>query len=94
MESGSPDLTDGVIHLSGLERLRRTVVLGLVVALAAAFAPIIVVVTAVLAVLLGLGTLLALGSWRIAGWFVVCGLGGALVGALLNVPWFETWSWS
>ena len=25
---------------------------------------------------------------------MVCGLGGALVGALLNVPWFETWSWS
>ncbi|MET0908582.1 MAG: glycosyltransferase family 2 protein, partial [Ilumatobacteraceae bacterium] len=73
------DLTDAVVHLGGLERLRRIVVLGLVVALAGAFAPIVVVVTAALAVLLGLATLLALGSWRTAGWFVACGLGGAVV---------------
>ncbi len=70
------DLTDSVIHLETLERVRRVVVLGLVVALAAAFAPVVVVVAAASAVLLGLATLLALGSWRVAGWFVVCGTRG------------------
>ena len=67
---------------------------GLVVALAAAFAPIVVPLTIVIAVCLALGTLLALASWRVAGWFAICGLGGALVGVVLNAPWVSTWSWA
>ncbi len=88
------DLTDGVVHIGGLERIRRTVVLGLVIGLAAAFSPVVVAVAALLALLLGFATLLALGSWRVAAWFVVCGLGGSAVGAILNIPWLSTWSWS
>ena len=66
------------------ERGRRVVVAGLVVALAAAFAPIAVPLAIVIAVCLALGTLLALASWRVAGWFAICGIGAALVGAVLN----------
>ena len=74
------DLTDGVARITGAERGRRVVVAGLVVALAAAFAPIAVPLTIVIALCLALGTLLALASWRVAGWFAICGVGAALVG--------------
>ncbi len=81
------DLTDGVARITGAERVRRIVVAGLVVALAAAFAPIMVPLTIVVALCLALGTLLALASWRVAAWFAICGIGAALVGVLLNAPW-------
>ena len=93
-ESAAVDLTDGVVRITGAERARRVVVAGLVVALAAAFAPIAVPLTIVIAVCLALGTLLAFASWRVAAWFAIGGVGAALVGVVLNAPWVTTWSWA
>lgn len=88
------DLPDGVIELTSAERGRRIVVAGLAVALAAAFAPVIVVITALVAVCLAIGTLLALAPWRVAVWFAVAGAGATVVGLLLNLPWIATWTWA
>jgi GT2 family glycosyltransferase len=88
------DLVDGLVSVDVAERVRRIVVLGLVVALAGAFAPVVLAMTAALAVLLGLGTLVSLASWRTALWFAVAGLGAVAVAAALNLPWITTWSWA
>lgn len=87
------DAVDGLVTLDGLERARRTVLAGIVVAVAAAFAPIVLPGVVVLAVLLAAATLLAGGPWQTAAWFAVTGLGAAAVGALLNLPWIFSWSW-
>ncbi|HSM66913.1 MAG TPA: hypothetical protein VK860_11450, partial [Ilumatobacteraceae bacterium] len=87
------DAVDGLVTLDGLERARRTVLAGIVVAVAVAFAPIVLPVVVVLAVLLAAATLLAGGPWQTAAWFAVTGLGAAAVGALLNLPWIFSWSW-
>ena len=92
--TGVADLTDGTTDLSGSERARRVVVVGLVVGLASAFAPVMVVVTVLVAACLALGTLLALASWRVAAWFAICGVGAGLVGLILNAPWVATWTWA
>ncbi len=93
-EAAASDLTDGAVDLDVAERVRRIFVLGLVVGLAAAFAPVVLVVAGLLAVLTALGTLLALASWRVAARFAVSGLAAVAVATLLNLPWFTTWSWS
>jgi GT2 family glycosyltransferase len=87
------DAVDGLVTLDGLERARRTVLAGIVVAVAVAFAPIVLPGVVVLAVLLAAATLLAGGPWQTAAWFAVTGLGAAAVGALLNLPWIFSWSW-
>jgi hypothetical protein len=91
--AGDLDLPDGVVDLDPLERLRRTVACGLVLAVAAAFAPVVLPVTVLLAVVLAVGTLLAQASWRTAGWLAATGVGAVAVAALLNLPWIFSLSW-
>ncbi len=81
------DVADGLVDLDTGERIRRTVLTGLVLALAVAFAPVMLPVALLLAVVLALGTLLAGASWRTAMWFFVTGVGAGIVAALLNLPW-------
>ena len=73
--------------------MRRTVLVGVAVALAAAFAPIVLPLVFLVAVVFALGTLLARGSWVTAMWFFVTGAAAAIVAALLNLPWISSWSW-
>ncbi|NQY55341.1 MAG: glycosyltransferase family 2 protein [Ilumatobacteraceae bacterium] len=90
----SDDVPDGIVKLDRADRVRRTAAAVLVVALGAAFAPIVLVVAAMLGVLLAVGTLLALASWRTAVHTLAI-TGVTVVGAaLLNAPWVATWSWS
>jgi GT2 family glycosyltransferase len=87
------DVPDGVVDLDLLERARRTVLSGLVLAAAAAFAPVVLPVAVLLAVVLALGTLLAQASWRTAAWLAATGAGATAVAALLNLPWIVALSW-
>jgi GT2 family glycosyltransferase len=91
--SAGDDVTDGIIALDPLERVRRTVVAGLVIGLAAAFAPVAIPVILLVAVVLALGTLLARGSTMTASWFLATGAGACLIASVLNLPWIFSWSW-
>lgn len=88
------DLVDGLIDLSLGERVRRTFQLALVVALAAAFTPVLLPMSLVVGVLLALGTLLALASWRTALDQLVVSVVAAVVASMIHLPWTGTWSWS
>ncbi len=91
--SADLDVPDGIIDLSPGDRFRRTVVAALVLAVAVAFAPVMLPLAVALTVVFALGTVLAQGSLAIAGWSVVTGLGAALGAALLNLPWITSWTW-
>ncbi|MEL6890433.1 MAG: glycosyltransferase, partial [Actinomycetota bacterium] len=87
------DLRDGLIDLPLGERVRRTLQLALVVALGTAFTPVLLPLSIVIGVLLAIGTLLALASWKTALRQVVVSLAGAAVAAALHLPWITTWTW-
>lgn len=92
--TATTDLADGLMELSWPERIRRTLQVGIVIALAAAFTPAMLVVGLLIALLLGLATLLALAPWRTAAQYAGLGAVGVVIGALLNLPWITSWSWS
>ncbi len=87
------DVLDGIGHVTPGERVSALAYLSLAVALAAAFVPVVLVMWAAVGALLALGTLLAGGSVRIAGWFGAATATSVLVGGLLNLPWSATWRW-
>lgn len=92
--SADLDVADGVVALSVPERIRRTATAALVVGLATAFAPIMVVVALVIGIVLSIATLLALAPWRTALLYLGVGLAAVVGGLLLNFPWFTSWSWA
>ncbi|MEP1122566.1 MAG: glycosyltransferase [Ilumatobacter sp.] len=92
-QAARSDMADGLVELSWPERLRRTMQFAIVVALGAAFVPVVVALAVVLGVLLAVGTLLALAPWRTALHYVLVTGAGVLVALLLNIPWVSTWSW-
>jgi len=87
------DLADGLVDLAVDERLRLVLAAGIVVALGAAFAPVMLPMAVLLAVTLALGTAVAQASPLTAVWSLGAGMSAALIGALLNLPWITTWSW-
>jgi GT2 family glycosyltransferase len=87
------DVTDGVVDLAPIDRLRRTLAAALALALAAAFAPVMLPIAVLLAVVFAVGTLLARGSAITAGWSLATGLGAVVGAALLNLPWITAWTW-
>ncbi|MFK8022919.1 MAG: glycosyltransferase [Ilumatobacter sp.] len=88
------DIADGLIDLPWPERARRTAQVALVVALGAAFDPVVVVVVGVITVLLAIGTLVALAPWRTAARYALFGSLGVLGGVAMNLPWAATWRWA
>ena len=87
------DVADGLVELSWPERLRRTMQFAIVVALGAAFDPMVAVIAVVLGVLLAVGTLLAFAPWKSAvAYLGVTGV-GVVAALLLNIPWVTSWSW-
>ncbi len=87
------DVADGLVDLTTLERARRIVALGILLAIAAAFAPISLPLAVALGAVLALGTLLARASTMTAMWFFVTSVAATAVAAILNLPWIVTWSW-
>lgn len=87
------DITDGLVELSAPERLRRTMQFAIVVALGAAFSPIVIALAVVLGVLLSVGTLLALAPWKSAAQYAGVTAVGVVTALMLNIPWITSWSW-
>ena len=87
------DIADGVVDLAPSERLRRTIGAALVLALAVAFAPVMLPMAVVVTLVFALGTVLARGSVPTAAWALATGLGASLGAAVLNFPWITSWSW-
>jgi GT2 family glycosyltransferase len=86
------DLIDGVAAVGPRHRIRALAVSSVVLALAAAFSPVVVVMWAVIGVILALATLIAGGSWRISAWFLACTAIAVLSAVVLNLPWSLGWS--
>lgn len=91
--SADADLADGLVELSGQERLRRVASAALVVGFAAAFAPVMVPMAVAIVVVLAAASLLAMAPWRTAVLHLGVGIAAVVGGLLLNLPWFATWSW-
>jgi GT2 family glycosyltransferase len=87
------DLVDGVIDLAPNDRLRRTVVAALVLAVAVAFAPVMLPIAVLVSLVFALGTVLARGSVVTAMWSLVTGIGAVVGAAVLNLPWITSWTW-
>jgi GT2 family glycosyltransferase len=87
------DVPDGLLHLTPMETIRRSVTAGLAIALGAAFAPVVLVLAGLLALALCVGTLLALAPWRTALAYLGVGVVACAVGAALNLPWIASWTW-
>ena len=92
--SADLDIADGVIDLAPVDRVRRILVASLVLALAVAFAPVMLPIAAVLTVVFALGTVVARGSTVTAGWSLVAGFGAVAGAAVLNFPWITSWTWA
>ncbi len=86
------DMPDGVADILIGRRVRSMSYAVLVAAFAGAFAPVTLLIWPAVVVVLAVATLLAGGSWRVAGWFVVGGAVSTVGGALLNLPWTLEWS--
>ncbi len=92
--SADLDIADGVIDLAPGDRVRRILVAALVLALAVAFAPVMLPIAVVLTVVFALGTVIAQGSTVTAGWSLVAGFGAVAGAAVLNLPWITSWTWA
>lgn len=92
--TATSDVADGLLELSWPERLRRTLQVGIVIALATAFTPVMLVIALMIAVLLAVSTLLAMAPWRTAAQYGVLGCVGVVIAAALNIPWITSWSWA
>jgi GT2 family glycosyltransferase len=88
------DLVDGIADLPIRTRIRHLAVLSLVIGLAAAFVPVLVVLWLVVGVVMVLTTLAAGGSVQTAGWMSVATMVGTVAAMMLNFPWTSTWTWS
>lgn len=92
--AAAADLADGVAPIGPRHRLRALAYLSLVVAVAAAFVPVVIVLWPAVGVALAVGTLLAGSSWRVAAWFTVAAAASTALGYVLNAPWSFGWDWS
>lgn len=88
------DLADGVVAAGLRHRARALAFLTLVLAGAAAFAPVVVPLWAGVGLLLALATLLAGSSWRVAAWLGSFTAASVVAAYVLNMPWSLDWSWA
>jgi GT2 family glycosyltransferase len=93
-ELAPTDLVDGIAPTTMRDRIRYSAMLSLVVAVAAAFVPVVIVMWLVVGLVIALATLLARGSAHTAGWFAGATVVSVAVAVVLNLPWSSTWSWS
>jgi hypothetical protein len=88
------DLADGVVAVGLRHRARALAFLTLVLAVAAAFVPVVVALWAGVGALLALATLLAGSSWRVALWLAIATAVSVVAAFVLNMPWSLDWTWS
>jgi len=88
------DLVEGIADPGLRQRIRYLALGALVLGVAAAFVPVVVVLWVVVGAVLALATLLAGGSLRTTGWFALGTVVMAAAAVLVNLPWVGTWSWS
>ena len=86
------DLIDGVAPVGARHRVAGARVSSIVLALAAAFVPVVVVLWAAVGIVLALATLLAGSSWRVSVWFVACTAISVVAAFVLNMPWSLDWT--
>jgi GT2 family glycosyltransferase len=86
------DITDGVAPVGWRHRARAIAFLTLVLAVTAAFVPVVVLLWAAVGLLLALATLIAGGSWRVAAWLAGATVSSVGLAALLNLPWTLEWN--
>ncbi len=91
--SAELDLVDGIAPLDIGDRVRRIIAGALVLAVAVAFAPVMLPVAALITLVFAAATLLARGSMSTVGWSLVAGFGAVLGAAVLNLPWITSWTW-
>ncbi len=84
------DVADATAPANSRQLLRDAAQLVLLTAVVAAFTPTFAGIVAVVGVLLGVATLLARSSWRIALTFAVAGVVGGLMALMINLPWITT----
>lgn len=87
------DLVDGVSPQAWRDRVRYFAYLGLVAALAAAFAPVVAALLAAVGTVLAVATMLAGGSWRTSLWLSAGTLTAMVLAVALNLPWSTRWTW-
>ena len=92
-QSADVDLADGLVDMSWQEQLRKTLLAAMVLAIAVAFAPVMLPVAFLISLLLAAGTLLALAPWRTALRYTAVGVAASVGAMILNLPWIATWSW-
>jgi GT2 family glycosyltransferase len=92
--SAGDDIADGVVDLAVGDRIRRTLGAAMVLAIAAAFAPVMVLVAIGVVVVFALATLLAGASPTTAAWSLATGFAAVVGAVVLNLPWALSWSWS
>lgn len=86
------DLTDGVADVGWRHRVRSIAFLALVLAVASAFVPLVLVLWLAVGLLLSLGTLAAGGQWRVAAWLAGSTVLSVVIAFVLNVPWALEWT--
>lgn len=87
------DLADGVAPVGPRHRVRALAYLTLVVATTAAFVPVVIVLWPVVGLALAVGTLLAVGAWRVGAWFAAATAMSTVLAFVLNMPWSLDWDW-
>ncbi len=92
--AAADDIADGIVDLEVGDRIRRTLAAAMLLAVAAAFAPVMVPVALGVIVVFSLATLLAGASPITAAWSFATGVGAVVGAVVLNLPWSLTWSWS
>ncbi len=88
------DLVDGVAEVGLRHRARAAAFACLVLALAAAFVPVAIVLFLACGVLVSFATLIAGGSWRVAAWMMAGTAVACVVAFVLNLPWSLAWTWA
>ena len=87
------DLADGVIAVGIRHRVRALAFLTLVLAVAAAFVPVVVPLWSAVGLVLAVATVLAGSSWRVALWLAGATALSSALAFVLNMPWSLDWTW-
>ena len=93
-DAAALDLVDGIAPVGPRHRVRAIAFLALVLATATAFVPAVLILWGVVGVLLSVATIVAGGSFRVAGWLIGCTALSSALAWIMNLPWALEWTWA